>query len=451
VIEDFMAEFEKYKQYQQIGLHYFPDSLHYRNEDIKKWIPELKRLKVGWVVLKSAVNRAIPEEFIQSLMQEHIAPIIEFNLPISPSNNSQELKLLFQIYSRWGIRYISLFDRPNQKSNWQTSNWVQNDLVDRFLDLYIPLAKSAVEESLTPVFPPLEQGGSYWDTAFLRGCFTLLQRRNQESIINNLVLSAYAHTGGKDLNWGAGGPERWPQTRPYITPETSQDQRGFRVYEWYQAIAKAVFQKELPIILFQAGLNKFPEEISAKIDQRNSPWAAQTEIIKLLKNNLSAKNGETDALEAIPANVLACNFYQLAGETGTKENTYSWYQDGLPQCTCINILVDEIETLAETDPGIKAKSLSNDERHPIRHYVLLPVYESGVSEWHMQVVQPFVKKHHATVGFSLNEAILAANVTVVASPKSIPEECLNDLRKAGCSVERIYGDGTSIATQLSER
>ncbi|PKN82367.1 MAG: hypothetical protein CVU46_18135 [Chloroflexi bacterium HGW-Chloroflexi-8] len=446
-----MAEFDKYFQHRQIGLHYFPDSLHFRNEDIKKWIPELKRLKVSWLILKSEIDRAIPEAFLESLMHENITPIIEFNLPINQSINTRELKILFQVYARWGIQYVILFDRPNQKANWLASTWVQNDLIDRFLDKYIPIARLAIEENLTPVFPPLEPGGSYWDTAFLRGSLTILKRRNQEEIIKNMVLSAYAHTGGKDLNWGAGGPERWPQTRPYITPENSQDQLGFRIYEWYQAIAKAVFQKEFPMILLQAGLNSFPDKSSAKIDQRNNPWAAQTEIIKLLKDQQGTNSLENSPYEPIPSNILCCNFYQLAGEVGTKENNYSWYQDGLPQCSCINSLIGEQESPSGVHTVAKSKTFLSDERHPIRHYVLLPVYESGVSDWHLHVVQPFVKKHQATVGFSLNEAILAANVTVVASSKSITDECLNDLRKAGCSVERISGDGTSIATQLSER
>lgn len=446
-----MAEFEINQQYRQIGLHYFPDTLHYRNEDIKKWIPELKRLRISWLVLKSETDRAIPEEFLQTLSREKISPIVEFNLPINSSINHRELKILFQVYARWGVRYIVLFDRPNQKTNWSASNWIQNDLVDRFLDLYIPLAKSAIEEGLIPVFPPLEPGGSYWDTAFLRGCLTNLQRRNQELIIKNLVLSAYAHTGGKDLNWGAGGPERWPETRPYITPGNSQDQKGFRIFEWYQAIAKAVFQKEFSIMLFQTGLNNFPEKQNVRIDQRNNPWNTQNEIIKLLKNDFHSKIDENNAVDPIPGNVIASNFYLLSEEDKSKTNNYGWYQNGQPQCSCVNTLLEDQRKAEESKKTVNAKGFTADDIHPIRHYVLLPVYESGASDWHLKVVQPFVKKYHATVGFSLNEAILAANVTVVASSKSIPEECLNDLRKAGCTVERISGDGTSIATQLSER
>ena len=40
--------------------------------------------------------------------------------------------------------------------------------------------------------PPLEPGGSYWDTAFLRTALTTLQRRKPELVRGGLALSAYA-------------------------------------------------------------------------------------------------------------------------------------------------------------------------------------------------------------------------------------------------------------------
>jgi hypothetical protein len=89
--------------------------------------------------------------------------------------------------------------------------------------------------------------------------------------------------------------------------------------------------------------------------------------------------------------------------------------------------------------------------HPISHYLLLPTYEWGVSEWHLDVAKPFIKKYAPTVGFSIQEASLAARITVVGGPQTFSEEALDSLREKGCSVERISGDGTSIASILAER
>jgi hypothetical protein len=55
------------------------------------------------------------------------------------------------------------------------------------------------------------------------------------------------------------------------------------------------------------------------------------------------------------------------------------------------------------------------------------------------------------IGFSLNYAVLAERVTVVGDTDQFPEKALENLRSAGCRVERISGDGTSIATQLAEK
>ena len=87
----------------------------------------------------------------------------------------------------------------------------------------------------------------------------------------------------------------------------------------------------------------------------------------------------------------------------------------------------------------------------IRHYLLLPTYEWGIADWHLDIIRPFVKKHAATVGFSLEEAALAEMVTAIGNDQTFPEELLDRLRSAGCKVERIDGDGTTIASKLAER
>ena len=94
---------------------------------------------------------------------------------------------------------------------------------------------------------------------------------------------------------------------------------------------------------------------------------------------------------------------------------------------------------------------TDNSLHPIAHYLLLPLYEWGVSDWHLDVAKPFIKKHMLTVGFSVSEAVYAAQVTVIGGPQTFPEETLQFLRDSGCTVERISGDGTSIATLLAER
>ena len=66
----------------RIGFHYFPDTLHYRESDLQAWLPELADMGVSWLVLKSDIDRAIPEAFIRGLLLKGIEPVIQFDFSL---------------------------------------------------------------------------------------------------------------------------------------------------------------------------------------------------------------------------------------------------------------------------------------------------------------------------------------------------------------------------------
>ena len=202
----------------RIGFHYFPDTIHYRDSDLQAWLPELRALGVSWLTLVAPSDRAIPEMFLRGLITAGIEPILHIQEKMPDVPSTGDLAALFSAYAKWGVHFIIPFDRPNSRSSWSTTGWAQEDLVERFLDRYLPVAELALQAGLTPVMPPLEPGGNYWDTAFLQSTLLSLQRRKQYALLEKLVLSAYAWTGSHPLNWGAGGPERWPGARPLRHP-----------------------------------------------------------------------------------------------------------------------------------------------------------------------------------------------------------------------------------------
>ncbi len=438
---------ENKTEISRIGLHYYSDTLHYRIDDLKHWLPVFKNKNIHWLVLKADIKKAIPEFFIKALIKAAITPIIEFNLPIDQLPQTKDFLILLQVYARWGVKYILLFDRPNQKSSWRTSSWTQQDLVDRFLDQYIPITRQVLEQGLTPIFPPLEPGGNYWDTAFLRGVLKGLQRRKQESILENLVLSAYAHTKNHPLQWGIGGPERWPQTRPYLTPEGSEDQQGFRIFDWYQSISQAILQKRIPMILLQGAFPDFPEKFLNKGPLSPIVWENQARIMQ----SLTAANAQDE----IGAEILCCNFWLLSAEESDPFYAQAWFQGEhclIPEIPAYTeqmeeLLIQEARTETNTDED---NSLQSPTTHPIQHYVLLPTYSWGIADWHLEIIQPYIKKHRATIGFSIEEAMLAKQVTIIGS-QSFSEEEIQQLKQSGSLVEQFNGDGMSIATFLSER
>lgn len=424
----------------RVGFQYFPDSIHYREIDLATWLPKIQGLNASWLIIDSPQDRAIPEPFITSLISNNIEPVIHFDLDLTTPPSLIDIKLLLDSYAKWGVHYIMIFDRPNIKSSWAATSWAQNDLVERFLDRFIPIASAVQQVGMIPVFPPLEPGGDYWDTAFLKSTLESMKRRGKSELLDDLVLTAVATFSDKGLGWGAGGPERWPGARPYLVSNTDEDQRGFCIYDWYNAICRSSLQKVLPMILVHLG-----DKGTTAIQSQN-----YLSVLQLLNNETINLPGSVEnKLDPIPDNVLACSFQLVSPKSETGPTIGAFY-DLKDEPTSIQLAVTQWLSSRKVIEKTKVDPLS-EHTHPLQHYLLIPAYEWGISEWHLDVIKPFVKKHLPVIGFSISEAALAANVTVVGGPQSFPEETLQYLRDSGCVVERISGDGTSIASQLAER
>lgn len=445
-----MSNSENNKIINQFGVHYYQDTLHYRNEDLNFWLPILNNMNTAWIVLKSDKGRAIPEEFIKTLLKEQITPVIEFNLPIKSNIGTNDLKLLIQMYAKWGIKYVIFYDRPNQKDSWSDNYWTQNDLIDRFLDLYIPLAKFAINEGLIPVFPPLEPGGNYWDTAFLRTCIKNLIRREQSLILENLVIAAYAHTYDHELNWGIGGPESWPLSKPYITPSGSQDQKGLRIYEWYGAITNALLMRDVPIILLEAGVSSNPKKNKNDLDQIRKDWLNQKLIALLLHSQQSISINQETTIPPLSPTVMACNFWIVASDKDQPEANAAWFLERNIQNPNISEMIESFKQGKRTFTSESIKQNKSRRADPkqalISHYVLLPEYEHEISDWELELITPLLKKSKATLGFSKDEALLSQKVTLLEGKNLYSDNVLPTLKEFGCVVELLSKNGTTIAT-----
>lgn len=404
----------------KLGFHYFPDTVHYRQSDLETWLPKLKSLTASWLVLEAPVNRALPEAFIRALVREEIIPIIHFKISPTELPSNADMELLYKTYSRWGVEYIVLFDKPNSQDSWGQSAWAQSELVESFLDIYIPLTLSCLQHGLTPIFPPLQPGGDFWDTAFLRASLESLQRRGHETLLENLIIGAYADAGNRPLSWGLGGPERWPGAIPYYTPPSEQDQRGFRIFDWYDTISKSVLMEPCPIFLFGLGCAK-SEKYSENV----------ITITQLLSGEV------VEGHEPISNSVVGGAFMLV-------DNSQGWYR---PDGEALPIVEDihrrQILNLENASPSTKGDP-------KISHYLLLPSYQWGIPDFHLDALRPYIRSHQPTVGFSLEEAAQAERVTVIGSEEEFAEELLRDLRNKGCIVERIHGDGTTLATNIAK-
>ncbi|MBN1665971.1 MAG: hypothetical protein JW862_02745, partial [Anaerolineales bacterium] len=87
--------------------------------------------------------------------------------------------------------------------------------------------------------------------------------------------------------------------------------------------------------------------------------------------------------------------------------------------------------------------------HAIDHYLLLPAYDWGIADYHLEAIRPFVKKYRPTIGFSTSEAARARRVTIIGSQSQFPDTFLNELRASGCVVERVEASGMELAPLLA--
>ena len=442
----------------RLGIHYFPDSLHYREQDLNVWLPRLEKMGMSWLTMLAPLERAIPESFITGIINKGVNPILHFQFPAGFPVNQADLRLLFYYYARWGVQYVSLFDRPNCRSSWHPATWSQLDLVERFLDLYLPLADLAIYEGLTPVFSPLEPGGDYWDLAFLQTALKGIQRRGAYRVLEKLILGAYAWTNGKSLLWGKGGPDSFPKARPYYTPEGQQDHLGFHIFDWYLAVAKKELGHEIPLIILRAG-------------EKNSHSGRVVQVVENLEHTdlnleiahmMQVAGNDQKVENIISPNVLACNFWLLASEPDSPFASQSWFRtkdeplpvvDAFKRFVSVKSIVrqEQIEKRYpdDQDDSEQAKGkrqVIEKEQPTITHYVLLPLYAWGAADWDLDLIQPLIQHSHPTIGFSLSEARLAQKVTVVGGEGAISDDAIEMLRDSGCFVERIREDGTLIAT-----
>jgi len=410
---------------EKVGFHYRMDSDHYSDKDLGIWLPRLKELGASWMVLYAPTTRAIPEGFIAALMAEGIEPVLHFRITPRDLPSVEEMILLFENYQRWGIKYIILFDRPNLQDGWTSEAWAQTGLTERFMDCFLPLAEAAVAVGLAPVFPPLEPGGDYWDTTFLRGALDGIKRRASKPLQDRLILSAYAGLNGRDLSWGTGGPQSWPESQPYLTPESSQDQLGFRIADWYLTLSEAILEKRLPILL---------------LGIRGPAIEGEELVDVLVKGSKLIGRQELEGIDPLPEEVIGGAIFSLTGSSDCCSGEHSWYgPDGESRPI--------VDLFLKLNSKPEVKTVSGDFQ--ISHYLLLPSFDWGVADWHLNVTKSFIKKHRPTVGFSLEEAFQAEQVTVVGGEEHFSEEELSRLRNQGCLVRRVEGDGTKIASSLS--
>jgi hypothetical protein len=426
------------------GLQFFPDTEHTSESDCIRWFPILKALNIQWLVINAGIKRAIPEPFLRGLIEIGISPIIRFQLSMVDNPWINELEPFLSAYGKWGVQFASFYEKPNQSTSWKPDAWVQPDLVERFVDRFLSLAKPALSHQIRPIFPILFPGGNYWDTLFFEQALVSLKRRKEFDLLKQMVLSAYGWTFNHPLNWGRGGPTQWPAARPYSPTDGIEDHRGFQISDWYFSISQNILEWNLPVFLFESGLPGPIENVD--LDLENLIHVYQQIIEQSEKSYLEVQTNE--GKEKInQSSFPTILFSLLSSEVSHSLNKIAWFNpDG-----SITPLGEKMRCMLPKPLEIKGSPHLGFSKDLMDTYLLLPSFEWGVADWHLDMIRPFVKKNRPSLGFSLKDACHAKKVIVIGGEDDFPDDDLITLRSHGCLVERIQGDGTSIATQLAER
>ena len=417
---------------QNIGFTYFDTQNFYVNKELNRWIPVLKNLGATTVIFKSDFSKAIPEDVFIRALDSDLKPIIHFNTPLPSARSLNQVIVLLDAYAKWGVSQIILGDKPNNKSSWATTAWHGEKLVDHYLDRFLPLANYLVQIGIKPVMAPLQPGGDYWDLTFLDLALAGLHDRKMEKILDQMCLSCYGYSEGRPLSWGSGGPEKWLDVKPYLTPIGQEDQLGFRNFEWVQSISFERTGRKIPILILDAGSNHHENHVEKAPSQ---DLEKLSEVIDLLINTHKGESSKTIQEPLYDKSINACTF-----DLNTISNMIesSFEPERLINMFKKYVNKESSEKQIEASPKLFA------------HYLLLPAQKSGISDVVLNKVRPVIKKYQPTVGFSVFEASFASKVSVFPDPIVFPPDEINALRTAGCLVEILPESGIDIATSISD-
>jgi hypothetical protein len=222
-----------------------------------------------------------------------------------------------------------------------------------------------------------------------------------------------------------------------LTPPGSQDQRGFHLFDWYDEIIQARLGEKRPFVTLAGG---------PRLGDQTDPAFPPTDDLR----HASCIQDIASALRQgrLPQHLLNANMWLLAAGDGSPFAAEAWYRPGGTTLTAAHALkqapayglpparrrADESKALGLEQA---AAQLAAGPEKLLRHYVLLPVFEWGVSDWHWSAALDFVKAHRPVCGFSPDEATHAERVTIVGNEQGVSPAVEEQLRQAGCAVDRI--------------
>jgi hypothetical protein len=209
----------------------------------------MAQMKVKWaVILNDGTDMSKNDYLVNKLVANGIEPVMRvFTSGLQPV--SGDLGAMVQHYKTLGVDYFQLYNEPNHP--------IENDGgtpdVNKYLDLWIPAAKTVIENGGLPGFGALSPGGSEPgsegradDRDFLRSALQGIKARGETAVLDRAWLSAHNYMGD----------------RPIANPD------GLLRVEQYDQIINEELGRSMPIVGTEGGsytVGSVPEAVQTSL------------------------------------------------------------------------------------------------------------------------------------------------------------------------------------------
>jgi len=412
----------------RIGFQYFPDTKHYRKKDLQDWLPILKKIDVKWLLLKSPLNRGIPEGFISPLANENINVIIDFEASYKKRISWDDLELLLQGYGRWGAKFAILDRNPNLKSSWKSKDWLNPNLVEFHTAQFIRFAKLCLKNNIRPIYSPLFPGGDYWDLSFFSRSMQVISEQSSRLVRSNFLIAAYAWHFGKHLdldeNHALNLTLKLNQHPKRMVVSNSQ----FRNYANYAEIAANFFESTPPIILLDCGVHSMGHE--QDISQDADEIKIRRSIFQLLKSENTYNSDGHQIIKSIRPEIAAGIFTQLS--SASDSNSLNWFDKyQTPSISAQSIFSEAF--LKEYREGSDNESGQKfiDSKFKFDRYILLHEHYQPLADNFIRKLHPYLNKYKPVIGFSKEDAADSAYVIYISPSRKTSKKDIGWIRSKG--------------------
>jgi len=185
------------------GMHWVP-TLSSTPDVVDRFVQEMVDMKIKWaVILNGGTDAGRNDYLVKRLVETGIMPIMRIYTPDLTPFNEKDLAALVRHYRALGVYYFQLYNEPNLR----LENGGRAPDVQRYLDQWIPAARTVAAAGGLPGFGALSPGGDVDDLEFFQSALREIKRRGALDALDRAWVSIHNYTGDHPIvdtgdGWG---------------------------------------------------------------------------------------------------------------------------------------------------------------------------------------------------------------------------------------------------------